>query len=142
MLLSDIVEAYMASLPAGIVLGEEEITRNLKKAVRFYCGYAVLKSAPPEDEDEDDTTPPFHTDIDATDSIDSDQDFDLSPSEWSIIRPLFDLYVERENATHLEASRSLGVDVFGRTVSEVTQDINLKEQEMPRAAFMEPFFSV
>ena len=56
-------------------------------------------------------------------------DTDLTMGEWAIIKPLFVLYVERENATRLEASRGLGVDAFGRTTSEVAQDIERMETE-------------
>jgi hypothetical protein len=44
--------------------------------------------------------------------------------------------VERANAVALEASRTLGVEVFGRTVDQVQADIVREEQEiMPRFAF-------
>jgi hypothetical protein len=56
-------------------------------------------------------------------------DTDLTMGEWAIIKPLFSLYVERECATRLEASRGLGVDVFGRSVSEISQDITVMETE-------------
>lgn len=64
-----------------------------------------------------------------------DEEVELTAGEWSTIRPLFGLYVERENAQRLEASRSLGVEVFGRQVSEVTQDILAMEREIPMAGF-------
>jgi hypothetical protein len=38
----------------------------------------------------------------------------------------------------LEASRVMGADVFGRTVAEIQQDINLHEDGMPKQAFFEP----
>lgn len=135
MLLSEIVEGFMENLPAGIVVSEETIQRSLKKAVRFYCGYATIRSVGLAADD-------VHTAIDASDSISGAQDFDLSPSEYAIIRPLFELYVEGENATHLEASRGLGVDVFGRTVSEIAQETLQRESDLPKMAFMEPPVSI
>ena len=66
----------------------------------------------------------------------------LSLSEWAIIKPLFELYVERENAMHLEASRVLGVDVYGRGVSEVKQDINQYHEMMHKKAFIYPVITV
>lgn len=133
--LTDIVAAYTDNQPAGIVLDEASISRLLKKAVRFYCGYATIRSVE-LDEGE------IHTPIDATDDITGGQDYNLNPSEYAIIRPLFDLYVEAENAMNLEASRGMGVDVFGRQVSEIQQDIRQYEIELPRIAFVEPVITI
>lgn len=66
----------------------------------------------------------------------------VSPSDWAIIRPLFLLYCEREQALMLESSRVMGVDVFGRASSEVQQDINTAESELPQKAFVQPAFSI
>src|SRR5690606_27994361 len=98
MKLSEILAAYVAAQPAAIVLPSEDVQRLLKSAVRFYCGYATLRSLPPAAENRNDI-PVIHTAIDASSSISGAQDFDLNPSEWAIIKPLFDLYVERENAS-------------------------------------------
>lgn len=135
MLLSEIVAGFVENQPAGLVVGEPGIRRSLKKAVRFYCGFAAISSAVLAEGE-------IHTPVDASDSIEGAQDFDLSPSEYALIRPLFELYVELENATHLEASRGLGVDVYGRPVSEVSAEITQRESEFPRQAFFEPVFSV
>lgn len=68
---------------------------------------------------------------------------DVSRSEWSVIKPLFLLYVERENARALEASRNLGVDVYGRQVGEIQTDIERAENEtMPRMAFFQPIETI
>ena len=49
------------------------------------------------------------------------------------------LYVERENARPLEASRMQGVEVYGRDVASVEQDVERYESEtLPRLAFMQP----
>ena len=74
--------------------------------------------------------------------IDDTNDFDITFSELAIIRPLFDLYIELENATMLEATRGQGLDVFGRQTSEIQQDIREIEQDMHRRAFVEPVFTV
>lgn len=131
MLLSEIVAGYMENAPAGLLLDAPFVTRCLKKAVRFYCGWQKL-AAPSLAADL------IHDPIDASDLLDGNQDFDVTPSELGIIRPLFELYVEHENAMHLEASRGLGVDVFGRTVAEIAMDINQHELDLPKLAFMEP----
>lgn len=135
MKLSDIISGFMENMPAGLVVSEQTIQRSLKKAVRFYCGYSTLRSVPLAEG-------VIHTPIDASDSVDGNQDFDLDASEYAIIRPLFELYVESENATHLEASRGLGVDVYGRTVSEISQEILQREMDLPKLAFMEPVVTI
>jgi hypothetical protein len=66
----------------------------------------------------------------------------VTPSDWAVVRPLFLLYCEREQALMLEASRVMGVDVFGRASSEVQQDINTAEADLPLKAFIQPVFSV
>lgn len=70
------------------------------------------------------------------------EDTMVSPSDWAIIRPLFLLYCEREQALMLESSRVMGVDVFGRSSSEVLQDINTAEAELPQKAFIQPAFTI
>ena len=71
-----------------------------------------------------------------------DAQTELNQSEWAVIRPLFLLYVEREQAIHLEASRNMGVDVYGRLSSEIEQDIKIAEDELPRRAFGQPLITV
>jgi hypothetical protein len=68
-----------------------------------------------------------------------DAQTDITPSEWSIIKPLYMLYVERENARVLETSRQQGVEVFGRDVASIQGDIERQEIEvLPRLAFFQP----
>jgi hypothetical protein len=67
---------------------------------------------------------------------DMDENCDVSPSEWGLLKPLVMLYVERENARALEASRGQGVDVYGRSVSEIDQSITQYETvDLPKLAF-------
>lgn len=156
MKLSLLVSAYLKHLPMGIVLDESQIMRNLRKAVRLYCGYATLKSAPSEAELNTlnlvqggfpAPLPPVgdvHSPINEDDGyqLPPDQDFDINPSELAIIQPLWMLYNEWENAQSLEASRSQGLDVYGRTTGEVAMDIREREQMMPSICFMEPVVSI
>ena len=134
MLLSQFVDNYLGELPLGVILTEEQITRTLLKAVRFYAGYAVISSLG-EGEDS------IHSDLPDGNDIDT-VDFDLNQSELAIIRPLFDLYIELENAVGLESSRGDGLDVYGRSTSEIQQNITEMEMNMHRTAFCEPFFTV
>lgn len=154
MLLSQIIEQYLEHLPVGIVLEDSQITRNLRRAVRLYCGYATLKSAPSEAElyvlslvDAGLPAPLFpvgnvHSPVSADESIPSGQDFDMTPSEMAIIQPLWSLYNEWENAQSLEASRSQGLDVYGRTTGEIAMDIRERESMMANLCFMEPVVSI
>lgn len=130
MLLSEIVAGHMDKASVGLMLDAAYVTRCLKKAVRFYCGYQKLKAHLI-------AIDAIHDPINAGNELDADQDFDITPSELSIIRPLFELYVEHENAIMLEASRNLGTDPFGRSVIEIAQDINQHELDLPKQAFME-----
>ncbi|MFM0608675.1 hypothetical protein PQR05_29515 [Paraburkholderia sediminicola] len=66
-------------------------------------------------------------------------DTQITVSEWALVKPLFLLYVERENARALEASRMQGVDVYGRAVTEIQTDIERYENgDMARLAFFQP----
>ena len=66
----------------------------------------------------------------------------VSYSEWAVIRPLFLLYVEREQATYIESTRGFGVDTFGRSVSEISTEISTLEAELARRAFSQPILTV
>jgi hypothetical protein len=67
---------------------------------------------------------------------------DVTASDWALIRPLFLLYCEREQALMLESSRVMGVDVFGRSSGEVQQDITNYEADLPQKAFIQPVFTI
>lgn len=70
---------------------------------------------------------------------DIDGDTDLNPSEWGVVKHLAELFLERESALIQEASRVAGHEVYGRTVSEITQDIqNYRTEYLPKRAFSFP----
>lgn len=114
--------------PLSVVLDPPTVLAQAVAAAKFYAGYALL-------EEFTDSTPPYP---------DIDDGIDLSDSEWALIKPLFFLYVERETATHLEASRGSGGDafVFGRSSSEIDQDIANAHREMPMNAFFQPIETI
>lgn len=128
MKISQLVDQYVAELPIGCVLTEEQITRHLRDAVRQYCGYARLTSAQSLDT--------VHSDLYTPDTVPVAVDVDLTHSELAIIRPLWLLYIEKENAMALEASRSQGADPYGRNTAEVTQSILDYEGSLPRLTFV------
>jgi hypothetical protein len=140
MTLEELATQYLADR-AGLVLTDEQVLSLCLAATRFYAGYGdiasvsqsdVLLSAPgaggaypavanPEPMQRM-ALPIKNMALITADTV-------VSTGEWAIIRPLLDLYAERQNATLLEATRGLGVDVFGRAVSEIAQDITVMETQ-------------
>lgn len=121
--IDELVEFYLReNRPVGIVLNRNVIAAQAMKAVRYFLGFADLTHLERAAEVGDEAM--------------------LTKSEWATILPLFELYIERENALILESSRALGVEVYGRTVAEVANDIQLKEQEIQNLAFSFEFFTV
>jgi hypothetical protein len=114
--------------PVGNLLDAPVVLAQAIAAVKFYSGYTDLEThaAIPIADPAPDVRAPFPEITGAT---------DISVSEWAMIRPLFLLYVERENALQLEASRGMGIDVFGRSSSEIAGDITQMEIEYPHRAF-------
>ncbi len=108
--------------PLSVVIDQVTVLALAIAAARFYAGYALLETRIDVDE-------PYP---------DIDENTEISDSEWALIKPLFHLFVERETAIQLEASRGLGVDVFGRLTSEIEQDIARVQSEMPMNAFCQP----
>ena len=118
--------------PSGLMLDPDPVTAQAVAAARFYGGFARL----------DEPWARLAVDPDAPDLATIDATTPLSDSEWALVRPLFLLYLERETALMLEASRGLGVDVFGRSTSEIATDITLVEQEMAHRAFLFPVLTI
>lgn len=120
--LTALATEYMESRAStGLVLDETESLQCLLEAVRYYAGYGTIASVSARTA-ADELAP-------VTDLAKIEATTVLSVGEWGIVRPLFVLYVERENATRLEASRMMGVDVYGRSVAEIAGDIKMMEDE-------------
>jgi hypothetical protein len=115
----------------GLFLEQSEVLQCFIDAARKYAAYGYLKSLSVGWYDTGDAT---LAQISGTTQV--------TTSEWGVIHRLAELYVERESAMRLEATRGLGADTYARTVSEVTQDITQFETELPRLAFLEPIVSV
>lgn len=126
MIVAALLDSYMRLPPAGMVLERDAVSRNLIRAVRFYAGYASLQ-----------------TPVDLSEGNRAEVDgIEVTYGEWVIIEPLFRLYCEHENSMNLEASRSLGVDVYGRATSEIAQDISRVEEGFPLLCFNDAPFTV
>lgn len=132
---ADLVTRYIAEHPVGNMLDVIDLTAIALRAVRFYQGFAVLveHKAIPIDDPAPVPPVPFPEITELT---------DINNSEWAIISPLFCLYVEQGNAYMLEASRGMGVDVFGRSVSEIQSDITQYHDSMPLKAFERDIVSI
>lgn len=135
-LLGDLVERFLQEeRPISNLLDPVQVVALAVKACEAYSGYGALAShlaipiavPPPE-------PPTPYPEITVATAI--------SVSEWSVIAPLFMLYVERENALQLEASRGMGLDPFGRSSSEVAGDIAAMELELPHRAFQRDILTV
>lgn len=112
--------------PIGVILSDASICGLLIAAVRFYVGYTNLSAS-----------------VDHRTTLEEiTEETPLTASEWSIIRPLFLLYVERETALQLEATRVMGADPFGRNSSEIAAEIQQVESEMADKAYVEPYLTV
>ena len=125
--LADLAKSFAEDeRPAGNLLDDASVLAQASAATRFYAGFAALR-------DHDVKEPPEQ-------SIDGDTG--ITTSEWALVRPLFLLYMERETALQLEASRGMGADPFGRSSSEVAIEITQLESEMPRKAFYQPIITI
>lgn len=124
--LADLAEKFATQeRPAGNLLDDVTVLAQAVAATRFYAGYAVILA---------------RAGADPVQAIDGA--LEISESEWALIRPLFLLYVERETALQLEASRGMGIDPFGRSASEIAAEISQAEADMPRRAFFQPIVTV
>lgn len=107
--------------PAGNLLDAPAVLAQAVATASFYAGYAEIRSRV-----QTDPLVPVPAISGTT---------EINESEWALMRSLFMLYVERETALQLEASRGLGMDVYGRSSSEVAGDIMQAEMELPHRAF-------
>lgn len=156
MQIGDLVEQYLAvRAPGWLVLDSIEAQECAIAAARLYAGYGdikslshsdVLQQAPGADVSlplPPDPAPDVVPALPVKDMELIDSETELTTGEWAIIAPLFRLYCERESAMRLEASRGMGVDVYGRSVSEVSQEITMMETEtIPSKSFVSAILTV
>jgi hypothetical protein len=149
--LSELVtEFYSLSRPVGTVIALEQAQQLAVDAARFFGAYGSFEiaQAPPDPCRQTPTTPATFAQVsdigkvDYPETITVGADVYVTLGEWAIIRPLFVLYVERENAIHLESTRGLGADVFGRSSDVITDNIKDCEQEVMERAFNQKILSV
>ena len=121
----------MLERPDNVILEPEQVEAQAVNAVIFYAGFADLKE---------------YLDRLELDPLAARQavtiNTPVSYSEWALLRPLFLLYVERDQALYIESTRGFGVDTFGRSTSEIAGEISALEADMARRAFSFPAFTV
>lgn len=144
--ITGLVTEFLATrAPGWLVLDQAEVLQCAIEATRYYAAYGDIRSISESDElPGAGDVGPFPDDVEASDALPVKRldlivaTTHLSTGEWAVIRPLFFLYCERESAHRLEASRGMGVDVYGRSVSEIAQDISVMENEtLPAKSFMQ-----
>ncbi|MEY2875797.1 MAG: hypothetical protein RLZZ373_3168 [Pseudomonadota bacterium] len=138
---------------AGLVLSQDEVRECFLVAARFYAAHGAIRALAqygPTDPDATDWLPTLApTGLVVSDCTYMPEgrigdlpagpvalDTDLTNGEASLICPLGNLYCERANALRLEASRAMGVEFYGRSVSEIAGAIVEAEAGMNRAAFV------
>jgi hypothetical protein len=118
MLLSDLSTEYLALREAsGLMLLDAEVLDCAVRAARQYAAYGDITSA---------------VDGDAT-SVEPTTD--LTIGEWALVRPLFELYAERENAMRISTASAGGIESFGRTVAEIEGDISAYLSALPERCY-------
>lgn len=142
-------ECYAAGESGGLVLLPDQVTECALQAARQYAAHGYIDSLtgadnlPAAGDSAPDQDPVLIPAYPVKNIADIDENTVVSVGEWAIINPLFKLYVERANAIRLEASRAMGLEPYGRTVSEVQQDITLMETDtLPTRAFQHEIVTV
>ncbi len=147
--ISGLVDHYLnRECRIGIVLEPDDVLALCIAATRMFAGYGQILSLSPDADPADDETPKrTYAEVGRSpirpvliDQITPATE--LTSGEWAIIRPLFVLYVERQNAFLQEASRNLGADPYGRSSSEIASDIERAEEALPHKAFQQPVISI
>lgn len=133
MRLSGWVDRFIAEeRTVGQLLQPAELCAQAVAAASFYAAYGAIDAETPA------LAPgPLHP-VPAI-SVDTE----ISLSEWALIRPLFLLYVAREEARLVDASRLMGADLaYDRSSGEIAADIAQLEEALPKKAFCQPIITV
>lgn len=108
---------------ATSLIDKDGVVGFIKEAAREYGGWAKLKL--------------IETDAEIT------ADSEITESEWSVIKPLAYLFIEKESALLQEFSRMASHEPSGRSSSEVEQDIvNFRNEYFRQWAFSCPIVSI
>lgn len=119
-----LVSRWMQFRPIGTLIDAGQVLGCCIRAAEMYASHAGLKA-------QNWTFGDF-----------LDGSTDLTVSEWGLIEPLFMLYVEREEALYIDATKQFGGDMERRSGSEVAQDIERYLETLPRKSFLEPVLTL
>ena len=154
MKLGQLAEEYAeARASRGLVLYPDEVAKLAVDAARFYAGYGdiaslsgsstKLSSAAGEGAAVPSTADDQYTGALPVRGLDAiSEGTDVTMGEWAIIRPLFVLYVDKENALRIESSGTMGVQAWGRNSSEIAAEIDREHAELPNRAIIEAVIEV
>lgn len=149
MKLSELVDDYASARAVGLMLTASELTDCALRATRFYAGYGDIASLSNVDNQPAAGELPADPPAVLTEAYPVKDlaaivaDTELTVGEWAVISPLFYLYVELLNATRLEASRAAGVEPFGRSSSEIQQEIvNMETEALPQKCFSSAIITI
>lgn len=78
----------------------------------------------------------------ATGSVSVDSSLVLAAHEWQIIEPLVRAHCDLIQANRMEASRSLGMEQVGMSVSEAMQGLQMQQDLLAQRAFCAPPFAI
>ncbi|MGB0504533.1 MAG: hypothetical protein ACPGGD_10795 [Thalassolituus sp.] len=120
--ISELVQSYIDNHDS-CMLELDDVLGLAVNAVQYYAGWKSLEEA------EDET---YEISVNTV----------LTAGEWTLINPLFLLYVEKEQATQMESAQVMGITQYGRTSSEVQSDIAAIQESLPRLSFSSEIITV
>ena len=111
-------ELYKEYQLSGYSILLDDIVKAFLDETKYYAGWAVLDCQ-----------------TKATTSIELNETIELSGDEYVIIQPLVKAHCDLLQARLVEATRGLGVESYGLSVSEAQQNYNEKKDALPKLVF-------
>lgn len=109
---------------SGMSLMPLDVLTAIKTETSFYMGYADLDAH-----------------VNAVPAVVHDE-LQLTYSEWAVIEPVVRANCDLVQAYRVEASRSIGAESFGLSVSEAQQNYMLVRDNFAKNAFVSPPYSL
>ncbi|MBE2171019.1 hypothetical protein IIQ44_03760 [Acinetobacter oleivorans] len=113
-------ELYKEYQLTGYSILLEDIVKAFIEETKSYAGWAAA----------------LDCQIKATTSIELNETIELNGDEYVIILPLVKAHCDLLQARLVEATRGLGVESYGLSVSEAQQIYNEKKEALPQLAFL------
>ncbi|MFK6686377.1 hypothetical protein Q4372_18100 [Acinetobacter baumannii] len=112
-------ELYKEYQLTGYSILLEDIVKAFIEETKSYAGWATLDCQ-----------------TKAITSIELNESIELNGDEYVIIVPLVKAHCDLLQARLVEATRGLGVESYGLSVSEAQQNYNEKKEALPKLAFL------